>query len=81
LALSAVEKKSKTIYHAVDSDYIPEMKELDHIDVALLPIGRTYTMDINDAVKAAMAINPKVAIPMHHLKSNSQEFKKTFEFA
>ena len=69
----------KTIYHAGDTDFIPEMKQLGPIDVALLPIGGTYTMDINDAVKAAMAIKPATVIPMHHLKSNPQEFKKKLE--
>ena len=33
-------------------------------------------MDINDAVKAAVAIKPAVVIPMHHLRSDPQEFKK-----
>jgi len=66
----------KTIYHAGDTDFIPEMKQIGPIDVALLPIGGTYTMDINDAVKATMAIKPAAVIPMHHLKSDPREFKK-----
>jgi len=66
----------KTLYHAGDTDFIPEMKQIGSIDVALLPIGGTYTMDINDAVKAAMAINPAAVIPMHYLKSNPQEFQQ-----
>ena len=64
----------KTIYHAGDTDFIPEMKELGPMDVALLPIGGTYTMDIAEAAKAAMAIKPAAVIPMHHLKSNPQKF-------
>ena len=32
------------------------------IDVALLPVGGTFTMDIQEAVEAAMAIKPKVVI-------------------
>jgi L-ascorbate metabolism protein UlaG (beta-lactamase superfamily) len=35
-------------------------------DVALLPVGGTYTMDAADAAKAADIIKPKVAIPMHY---------------
>jgi len=68
--------EGKTIYHAGDTDFIPEMKQLGPIDVALLPIGGTYTMDIKDAVKAAVAIKPAMVIPMHHLKSNPQEFQQ-----
>ena len=66
--------EGKTIYHAGDTDFISEMNHLGPVDVALLPIGGTYTMDIDDAVKAAMAIKPAVAIPMHHLKSNPHQF-------
>jgi L-ascorbate metabolism protein UlaG (beta-lactamase superfamily) len=69
----------KTIYHAGDTDFIPKMKQIGPIDMALLPIGGTYTMDINKAVKAAMTIKPATVIPMHHLKSNPQEFQKKFK--
>lgn len=69
----------KTIYHAGDTDFIPEMKELGKVDVAMLPIGGTFTMDIQEAIEATVAINPKVVIPMHYLKANPQEFKKKLE--
>lgn len=52
------------IYHAGDTDNIPEMKQLD-VDVALLPVGGTYTMDAQEAAKAAEALKASVAIPMH----------------
>ena len=71
--------KGKTIYHAGDTDFIPEMKELSDIDVALLPIGGTFTMDIQEAVEAAIAIKPKVVIPMHNFKADPQEFKDIVE--
>jgi len=67
--------ENHTIYHAGDTDFIPEMNQLGPVNVALLPIGGTYTMDIGDAVKAAIAIKPKVAVPIHHLKSSPQEFQ------
>jgi len=69
----------KTIYHAGDTDFIAEMKKLGNIDVALLPIGGTFTMDISEAVKAALAIKPRVVIPMHHLKADPQKFKRKLE--
>jgi L-ascorbate metabolism protein UlaG (beta-lactamase superfamily) len=52
------------IYHAGDTDKIPEMKDIK-CDVALLPIGGTYTMDAQEAAQAANEIQPHVAIPMH----------------
>lgn len=71
--------EGKTIYHGGDTDFIPEMKALGNIDVALLPIGGMFTMDISEAVKAALAIRPRVVIPMHHLKADPQEFKRRLE--
>jgi L-ascorbate metabolism protein UlaG (beta-lactamase superfamily) len=58
--------EGKTIYHAGDTDFIAEMKNLGPIDVALLPIGGMYTMEAGDGAEAALAINPKVVIPHHH---------------
>ena len=44
------------------------MKELHNIDVAMLPIGGTYTMDLNEAAEAANAIGAKITVPMHYRK-------------
>lgn len=52
------------IYHTGDTDFIPEMEDLK-VDIALLPVGGTYTMDAEEAAKAANVIKPKIAIPMH----------------
>lgn len=60
-----IEVGDERIYHAGDTDFIPEMKGLD-VDVALLPIGGTYTMDAKEAAQAAHSIKPRVAIPMHY---------------
>jgi len=69
----------KTIYHAGDTDFIPEMKELKNITLALLPSGGTYTMDNPEAAEAAITINPKIVIPMHIWDTNPEEFKKKVE--
>jgi len=53
------------IYHAGDTDHIPEMADLGEIDIALLPVSGTYVMTADEAVEAAATINPKLAIPMH----------------
>ena len=54
-----------SIYHAGDTDFIPEMKKIK-VDIALLPIGGTYTMNAEEAAKACKAFNPEIAIPMHY---------------
>jgi L-ascorbate metabolism protein UlaG (beta-lactamase superfamily) len=68
--------EGKTIYHAGDTDFIPEMRRLGQIDVALLPSGGTYTMDNAEAAEAALAINPKAVIPMHCGDTDPKEFKR-----
>jgi len=69
----------KTIYHAGDTDFIPEMRQLGSVDVALLPSGGTYTMDNAEAAEAAITINPETVIPMHRWDTNPEEFKKKVE--
>lgn len=56
-----------SIYHAGDTDHIPEMQGLKPT-VALLPVGGTYTMDAAEAAQAAADIGPEVAVPMHYGK-------------
>jgi len=71
--------EGKTIYHAGDTDFIPEMRQLGHVDVALLPSGGTYTMDNQEAAEAAITINPQIVIPMHRWNTKPEEFKKKVE--
>ncbi len=52
------------IYHAGDTDFIPEMQKII-TDIALLPCGGTYTMTARQAAEAANFFKPKVLIPMH----------------
>lgn len=53
------------VYHAGDTDFIDEMKEIE-VDLALLPMSGTYTMDVNEAIRAANSINAKYVAPMHY---------------
>jgi L-ascorbate metabolism protein UlaG (beta-lactamase superfamily) len=77
-----VEFGGARIYHAGDTDKIPEMAGKDYsCDVALLPIGGHYTMSLGEAAEAAKLIKPKLAIPMHYdtfdaIKADPKEFAK-----
>ncbi len=58
-----------TIYHAGDTALTQEMKMIKVLykpDIALLPIGGIYTMDIEHAVIAAKWVGAKITIPMHY---------------
>lgn len=57
-----------TLYHAGDTGIFESMKtlgDLYRIDVALLPIGSSFTMDSTQAAFALKLLRPKKAIPMH----------------
>ena len=57
------------IYHAGDTCLFSDMKlikELYNPDVVMLPVGGTFTMDIEHATIAAEWLNPRVVIPMHY---------------
>ncbi len=73
----------KVIYHAGDTGLTLDMKLLvdENVDIALLPIGGNYTMDIDDAVKAVEFIQPNLVVPMHFntfdvIKVDVNEFKE-----
>jgi L-ascorbate metabolism protein UlaG (beta-lactamase superfamily) len=68
-----VEIGGKTVYHAGDTDFIPEMSSLGSVDVACLPIGGRYTMNVHEAAQAARAIAPAIVIPMHNLQTAPSE--------
>ncbi|SMC27666.1 L-ascorbate metabolism protein UlaG, beta-lactamase superfamily [Desulfacinum hydrothermale DSM 13146] len=70
-------------YHAGDTDFIEEMEGLE-VDVAFLPVSGKYVMDADEAVLAARAIRPKVAIPMHYgaivgSREDAERFQKALE--
>lgn len=74
----------KTIYHAGDTGLFLDMKligEMNDIDACILPIGGNFTMDIDDAVKAAEFIDAPYVIPMHYntyplINVDTEQFKK-----
>lgn len=74
------------VYHAGDTGLSMEMQLLEdqEIDLAMLPIGGNFTMDIEDAIKAVKMIKPKRVIPMHFdtfpvIQANPEYFKRQVE--
>jgi L-ascorbate metabolism protein UlaG (beta-lactamase superfamily) len=59
-----VELDGRRIYHAGDTDPIPEMSEID-VDIALLPVSGTYVMTADEAAEAVAKVHAKVIVPMH----------------
>lgn len=67
------------VYHAGATDFIPEMRGLGAIDVAMLPIGGGFMLGADEAVEAALAIGSRVVIPMHELDRDVVWFKREVE--
>ncbi len=74
-----IKNNESVIYHAGDTELIPEMHELGKVDVALLPIDGKFCMNIEEAITATKLINPRFVIPMHNHESDPQIFKKKLE--
>ena len=65
----------KRIYVAGDTEDTPEMRALENIDVAFLPMNLPYTMTIEQAADAVKAFKPKIVYPYHYAQSDVQKFK------
>jgi L-ascorbate metabolism protein UlaG (beta-lactamase superfamily) len=57
--------RGERLYHAGDTDVIPEMDAVAGVDIALLPVSGTYVMTADEAAEAARRIAPRIAVPMH----------------
>ncbi len=55
----------KRVYIAGDTDATSEAKSVK-CDIALVPIGGTYTMNAKEAADLVNTIKPEVAIPVHY---------------
>ena len=53
------------IYYCGDTDFIPEMKEIE-ADIMIVPVGGTYTMTAEEAAEAVNLIKPGISIPVHY---------------
>ena len=61
---------NKRVYVAGDTENIPEMKSLEKIDIAFLPMNLPYTMTPEMVVSAAKMFKPKILYPYHYGKTD-----------
>lgn len=69
-----------TVYIAGDTDITEEAKKVK-CDIALVPVGGTYTMNADEAASLVLEIQPKMAIPTHYkiivgTKEDAEDFCK-----
>ena len=61
----AVTMDEERFYITGDTDLIPEMADI-RCDTLLIPVGGTYTVDKNEAVRCAQLLRPRTVIPTHY---------------
>ena len=65
----------KRIYIAGDTACIPEMKALQDVDVAFVPMNLPYTMPPEEAAECVAAFKPAIVYPYHYRGSDLQVFQ------
>ncbi|MFZ0389958.1 MAG: MBL fold metallo-hydrolase, partial [Calditrichia bacterium] len=63
------------IYIAGDTENVPEMKNLENIDIAFLPMNLPYTMTPEMVADAVEMFHPKVLYPYHYGDSDVDHLK------
>lgn len=67
------------IYIAGDTEDIPEMQTIKDIDIAFLPCNQPYTMTLEQLIRAAQTIRPKVLFPYHYSQTDFSSLPSALE--
>ncbi|MCK5650041.1 MAG: MBL fold metallo-hydrolase [Gemmatimonadetes bacterium] len=67
------------VYVAGDTENTPEMKALEDIDVAFLPMNLPYTMTPEMVAEAAKAFRPGILYPYHFGSTDTDELVRLLE--
>jgi L-ascorbate metabolism protein UlaG (beta-lactamase superfamily) len=67
------------VYVAGDTENVPEMKALEDIDIAFLPMNLPYTMTPEMVADAARAMQPAILYPYHYGETDPQRLVELLE--
>jgi L-ascorbate metabolism protein UlaG (beta-lactamase superfamily) len=67
------------VYIAGDTEDVPEMRALQDITAAFVPMNLPYTMTEEQAASGVNAFNPDIAYPYHFQGSDAEKFKMLVE--
>lgn len=71
----------KHVYVSGDTEDVPEMRNLENIDIAFVCMNLPYTMDVFQAASAVVEFQPVVMYPYHHRGQDIEKFKAIVELA
>lgn len=69
----------KRLYFAGDTECVPEIRELENIDVAFIPMNLPYTMPPSEAAECVREFEPTIVYPYHYRGSNLEEFESALK--
>jgi len=67
----------QTVYVAGDTEDTAEMRALEGVDVAFLPMNQPYTMSGQQAADAVRAFRPRIVYPFHYMGGAENEIFAT----
>ncbi len=73
-----IENEGKRIYISGDTEDIPEMRNLENIDIAFVCMNLPYTMTEDKAAEAVLAFKPKTVLPYHY--RGKEKMSDVFKF-
>lgn len=65
-----IEKDGARVYVSGDTSGIPEMRNLQNINIAFIAMNLPYTMGVEEAADAVLALEPKKVYPYHYRTPN-----------
>lgn len=65
----------RRVYIAGDTEDIPEMRALEDIDIAFVPMNLPYTMTVEQAAAGVAAFRPAVVYPYHYRDQDPLAFE------
>lgn len=71
----------KLVYLSGDTEDVPEMRNLENIDIAFVCMNLPYTMDIFQAASAVVQFQPAIMYPYHHRGQDIEKFKAIVDLA
>jgi L-ascorbate metabolism protein UlaG (beta-lactamase superfamily) len=65
-----LERDGTRVYIAGDTSDIAEMRELEDIDLAFIPMNQPFTMSVESAADAVLAFAPRIVYPYHYRRQD-----------
>lgn len=56
-----------------------QIKNIGNVNILMIPVGGTYTIDATQAIQVINQLNPRIVIPMHYKPRNSSLFPYQIE--